>query len=159
MEIFVDKFNETISYFYRLLEKYPIFGEENDDTEEYLIFHFEWSNKHERNPQNRDEVIKFDKGSWWTEGFPFNDQGTFNSKKLYDATAVPSPEHNVKYFYIMKYYYDPDLDFSSGGMSIKDCLYKTEMTRCGREIEFFREIPKEYFIRLEFKDYYDPLSY
>ena len=49
-------------------------------------------------------MVEFNEGSWWTNGFPFNERGKLSKRKLELATAVPSPELNVKYFYIMKYY-------------------------------------------------------
>lgn len=152
-----DNFSNLMQFFKELLKDKPTFGEKTKNSIENFCFRFQWGEWHQRDNTDPELVVEFNEGSWWTNGFPFNERGKLSKRKLELATAVPSPELNVKYFYIMKYYDYCDCDCDC------DCdnneTYTKTGTRYGDEIQFHKKISNKYFIKLNFGDYYDSKSY
>ena len=146
-----DNFSNLMQFFKELLKDKPTFGEKTKNSIENFCFRFQWGEWHQRDNTDPELVVEFNEGSWWTNGFPFNERGKLSKRKLELATAVPSPELNVKYFYIMKYYDYCDCDNYE--------TYTKTGTRYGDEIQFHKKISNKYFIKLNFGDYYDSKSY
>lgn len=159
-----DNLTNLKKFFKELLKDKPTFGEKTKNSIENFCFRFQWGKWHQRDNTDPELVVEFNEGSWWTNGVLFNERGKLSKRKLELATAVPSPEVNVKYFYIMKYYdYDYDYDYDCDCDCDCDCdnneTYTKSGTRYGDEIQFHKKISNKYFVKLNFKDYYDSESY
>ena len=151
-----DNLTNLKKFFKELLKDKPTFGEKTKNSIENFCFRFQWGKWHQRDNTDPELVVEFNEGSWWTNGVLFNERGKLSKRKLELATAVPSPEVNVKYFYIMKYYdYDYDYDCDCDNNE----TYTKSGTRYGDEIQFHKKISNKYFVKLNFKDYYDSESY